>query len=149
MRNQQNLSFQIDSFCDRLLTAFNFYLDNSQTVKELKEAVFAMIVCIVAKPEALVALNKAAGGHVDLPLTEHFITLCEAVLKFKDVMQLILAQGPSLANFSEQQWTLLRGLVHAAQLIKQAASGDITTIDGAIPALRQLITSLEKVPYSF
>ncbi|CAI4230366.1 unnamed protein product [Auanema sp. JU1783] len=135
----------MEPFSERLFTVFTNFVESSSVVEDLRKSVFQLIFAFVTKPEALQCLNKAidCGGTVDLPLTEPFPVLVEAVLKIKDAIELISDQG-YVQNLNEQQWLLLQALSSAAQLFRQVAGNETTTIDNVIPCIKQLLNSLEK-----
>uniref|UniRef100_A0A1I7XSH6 Dimer_Tnp_hAT domain-containing protein n=1 Tax=Heterorhabditis bacteriophora TaxID=37862 RepID=A0A1I7XSH6_HETBA len=159
--------FQMESFSQRVLSCFTQFLETNVEVDNLKKAVYALIFAFVTRPDALQALNKATangrnghmehpilnqGGAVDLPLTEPFPVLVEAVLKIRPAIESICIEGRMLCVFREEQWSvlqsILRGISNAAALFQEHANASMgaecATIDGVVPSIKQLLLSLEK-----
>ncbi|VDM72251.1 unnamed protein product [Strongylus vulgaris] len=52
---------QMEPFSQRIMSCFTRFLESNPTIDELRKSVYQMIFAFVTRPEALQALNKAAG----------------------------------------------------------------------------------------
>ncbi|VDM53987.1 unnamed protein product [Angiostrongylus costaricensis] len=94
---------QMEPFSQRIMACFTHFLESNSAIDELKKSVYQMIFAFVTRQEALQALNKAAGRIVDLPLSEPFPVLAEAVVNIKHAIEQVTFDG-IYRHLSEEQW---------------------------------------------
>ncbi|VDL73503.1 unnamed protein product [Nippostrongylus brasiliensis] len=138
---------QMEPFSQRILACFTHFLETNAVIDELRKSVYQMIFAFVTRPDSLAALNKATGRPVDLPLSEPFPVLAEAVTSIKNAIDQVSNDTKS-PNLTEEQWNQLRGVCNASALFRQYGSGlvegECSTVDGVIPAIKQIIHALDK-----
>ncbi|WKX98897.1 hypothetical protein Q1695_014070 [Nippostrongylus brasiliensis] len=138
---------QMEPFSQRILACFTHFLETNAVIDELRKSVYQMIFAFVTRPDSLAALNKATGRPVDLPLSEPFPVLAEAVTSIKNAIDQVSNDAKS-PNLTEEQWNQLRGVCNASALFRQYGSGlvegECSTVDGVIPAIKQIIHALDK-----
>ncbi|CAJ0598824.1 unnamed protein product [Cylicocyclus nassatus] len=138
---------QMEPFSQRIMSCFMRFLDSNSTIDELRKSVYQMIFAFVTRPESLQALNKAAGRIVELPLSEPFPVLAEAVINIKHAIDVVALDGVT-PHLTDEQWSQLRGVCNAAALFRQYANGitegECPTVDSVVPAIKQIVHALDK-----
>ncbi|XGW17758.1 hypothetical protein V3C99_002390 [Haemonchus contortus] len=138
---------QMEPFSQRIMGCFTHFLESNPAIDELRKSVYQMIFGFVTRPESLQALNKAAGRVVDLPLSEPFPVLAEAVMNIKYAVDQV-SNDASIARLTDEQWNQLRGICNASALFRQYGNGltegECPTVDGVVPAIKQITHALDK-----
>ncbi|KAK6741301.1 hypothetical protein RB195_009263 [Necator americanus] len=138
---------QMEPFSQRIMSCFTHFLESNSTIEELRKSVYQMIFAFVTRPDALQALNKAAGRIVELPLSEPFPVLAEAVINIRHAIDIVTLDGTT-PHLTDEQWCQLRGVSNASALFRQygngVAEGECPTVDGVVPAIKQIIHALDK-----
>ncbi|VDO91723.1 unnamed protein product [Heligmosomoides polygyrus] len=138
---------QMEPFSQRIMACFTHFLETNPAIDELRKSVYQMIFAFVTRPDSLQALNKAAGRIVDLPLSEPFPVLAEAVVNIKHAVDQVSSDA-TLMRLSEEQWSQLRGICSASALFRQYGNGlvegECPTVDGVLPAIKHIIHALDK-----
>ncbi|KAK5978607.1 hypothetical protein GCK32_010179 [Trichostrongylus colubriformis] len=138
---------QMEPFSQRIMGCFTHFLESNSAIDELRKSVYQMIFAFVTRPDSLQALNKAAGRIVDLPLSEPFPVLAEAVMNIKHAVDQVSTDA-SIAHLTEEQWNQLRGICNASALFRQYGNGliegECPTVDGVVPAIKQITHALDK-----
>ncbi|KJH41551.1 hypothetical protein DICVIV_12472 [Dictyocaulus viviparus] len=138
---------QMEPFSQRIMSCFTYFLESNPTIDELRKSVYQMIFAFVTRQEVLQALNKAAGRIVDLPLSEPFPVLAEAVMNIKHAIDQVTSDG-TYPHLTEDQWSQLRGVCNISSLFRQYGNSlndsECQTIDAVVPAIKQIIHTLDK-----
>ncbi|KAJ1358393.1 hypothetical protein KIN20_016804 [Parelaphostrongylus tenuis] len=138
---------QMEPFSQRIMACFTHFLESNSAIEELKKSVYQMIFAFVTRQDALQALNKAAGRIVDLPLSEPFPVLAEAVVNIKHAIDQVTFDD-TYPLLNDEQWSQLRGLCNVSALFRQYCNGltdgECQTVDAVVPAIKHIIHALDK-----
>ncbi|KAL6727423.1 hypothetical protein Aduo_009300 [Ancylostoma duodenale] len=136
---------QMEPFSQRIMTCFTHFLESNSTIDELHKSVYQMIFAFVTRPDTL---NKAAGRIVELPLSEPFPVLAEAVINIKHAIDVVALDGAT-PHLTEEQWWepaswSVQCLGALSTMREWPCRRRCPTVDGVVPAIKQITHALDK-----